>query len=93
VGIYKRGGEEIVIAMEKIMYPDSLRIDERYAVELLKTSAIADRKPFDDKYAADHFQVNARGERVVVVINGKDYSREELLNAARGIYACMAFAS
>lgn len=75
------------------MYPDFLRLDERYAVELMKTRAVADRQPFDDQFPLDRSQCNSRGERVVVVINGRDYSREDLLEAANGVYACVAFAS
>jgi hypothetical protein len=78
---------------EEIMYPDSLRVDERYAVELMKTRAIADRQPFDDRYPMDRTGCNNRGERIVVTINGRDYSRQDLLQASSGIYACVAFAS
>jgi hypothetical protein len=75
------------------MYPVSLRVDERYAVELMKTTAIAERQPFDDRYPLAGTRCNSRGERVLVTINGKDYSRADLLEATNGMYACVAFAS
>jgi hypothetical protein len=75
------------------MDPDFLRVDERYAVELMKTRAIADRRPFDERYPMDAPRWNSADRRVVVTINGKDYSREELLGEASSVYACTAFAS
>lgn len=68
------------------MDADGLRIDERYAVELLKSRAIADKRPFHDMEAPPPITYD-KGHRVLLIINGNEYTRETLLKAASETYA------